>query len=65
MYYRYLKHSKLFGTNFSDDLIKKLCFCVHEKTFAPEEIIIKYPLFLIHLEKMNCQINCTLFLQDK
>lgn len=42
MYYRYLKHSKLFGTNFSDDLIKKLCFCIHEKTFAPEEIIIKY-----------------------
>ncbi|CAD8146742.1 unnamed protein product [Paramecium pentaurelia] len=41
MYYRYLKHSKLFGTNFSDDLIKKLCFCIHERTFAPEDVIIR------------------------
>lgn len=41
MYYSYLKRSKLFGSNLSDDMLKKLCFCVHEKTFAPEEIIVK------------------------
>lgn len=62
MYYRYLKHSKLFGSNFSDDLIKKLCFCIHERTFAPEEIVIKYINFIIYLiEKMNYQINYLLF----
>lgn len=41
MYYSYLKRSKLFGSNLSDDMLKKLCFCVHEKTYAPEEFIIK------------------------
>nr|AAA95996.1 K+ channel [Paramecium tetraurelia] len=46
MYYRYLKHSKLVGTNFADDIIKKLCFCIHEKTFAPEEVIIKQSICL-------------------
>lgn len=41
MYYRYLKRSKLIGSNLSDDIIKKLCFCIHERTYAPEEFIIK------------------------
>ncbi|CAD8208317.1 unnamed protein product [Paramecium pentaurelia] len=41
MYYSYFKQSKLFGSNLSEDTLKKLCFCIHEKTYAPEEFIIK------------------------
>ncbi|CAD8104827.1 unnamed protein product [Paramecium primaurelia] len=41
MYYSYFKQSKLFGLNLSDDTLMKLCFCIHEKTYAPEEFIIK------------------------
>ncbi|CAD8111853.1 unnamed protein product [Paramecium primaurelia] len=41
MYYSYFKNSKLLGSNLSEEILKKLCFCVHEKTYAPEEFIIK------------------------
>jgi len=41
MYSRYITNSKLFGSNFSEEILEKLCYCIHEKTFAPEEIIMK------------------------
>ncbi|CAK63768.1 unnamed protein product (macronuclear) [Paramecium tetraurelia] len=41
MYFSYFKKSKLLGSNLSDEILKKLCYCVHERTYAPEEFIIK------------------------
>lgn len=40
IYERILLHSRIIKSNFSQHSIKRLCQYVHEKKYAPEEIIV-------------------------